>query len=490
MTNKQLSFFSMPFLRPRSRIMCAMDSAILIKKLLRTSRISFKVILMLLHPRKMTNLTIAEMREASLLLVAVSLSPIETMQIPPQPQLLRILAVPLTSLRIVLAPPLNLMPACQIFAINAVFVKIAMLNGLIAPCIILPLAPKLQRILMSCANPPMFPYPNHHQAIPPHHHVVSANATPRTTLMNLVVPNVVDCIAALAAVLTATPHSPSRSSSHDCSHDDQTSRQSSRPHHDHYIGHHDFPDDPPTIKFDRNVNRYISSNGSFVPRELIDSTNIKYNEPTSVDSPTSHTNSYQSKIDHSAWNTNPDENPFHPVHFDGDGKHEPPASYGMTDADYLDDDDDNHSSELGADAPSSCSCKQVFDICNYNDPETKQYSYWKNSKPDTQPPAGLMYFYVISFYCKEIALLDDDHHPSVLHQQDIDRRAFLTGMCQLYHSLTSRNEPDIFDINRDQKLELNQYIHFAQTNWDARQAWYRDRRRSAINKNSPFIYIP
>ncbi len=63
-------------------------------------------------------------------------------------------------------------------------------------------------------------------------------------------------------------------------------------------------------------------------------------------------------------------------------------------------------------------------------------------------------------------------------------------MCQIYHSLTSQNEPDIFVVNRDQKLELNHYIHFAQTNWEARQAWYCERCRSAINKKSPFSFMP
>ncbi len=197
--------FSMPFLRSKSRITCAMDSATLIKKLLKTSRISFKVILTLLHPRKMTNLSIAETTEASLLLVATSLSPIETTQTPPGPQLLRTLAAPLTSLGIALTPLRDLTPACQIFAINVVFVKIAVLNGMIAPCIILPLALKLQRILMSCANPPKFPNPIHHCAVLPHHHVVSATATPRTTLTNLIIPNVVDHVATRVAVLAAAP---------------------------------------------------------------------------------------------------------------------------------------------------------------------------------------------------------------------------------------------------------------------------------------------
>ncbi len=88
-----------------------------------------------------------------------------------------------------------------IFVISVVFVKIAVLNGLTALCIILPLAPRLPRILMPCANPLKFPNLSHPPAIPPRHHAVSANTiTPRTTLTNLVVPNVVDRVAALPAV--------------------------------------------------------------------------------------------------------------------------------------------------------------------------------------------------------------------------------------------------------------------------------------------------
>ncbi len=101
-----------------------------------------------------------------------------------------------------------------------------------------------------------------------------------------------------------------------------------------------------------------------------------------------------------------------------------------------------------------------------------------------------MYFYVVLHHCKEIVLIDDNHQHITLHSQDIDRCCFLAGMCQTYSSLTSQDEPNISDINCHQKLELNQYIHFAQTNWDARQAWYHERRRSAVNKNSPFTFIP
>ncbi len=115
-------------------------------------------------------------------------------------------------------------------------------------------------------------------------------------------------------------------------------------------------------------------------------------------------------IDHSAWHTNPDENSFHPVHFDGDGNRVDPitATYGTTDADYLDYDDDVSCPG----APSTLSIKPslpAFDICDFTNPETKQYSYWSNIKPDTQPPAGLMSFYSALYYCKEIAFIYDEH---------------------------------------------------------------------------------
>ncbi len=107
--------------------------------------------------------------------------------------------------------------------------------------------------------------------------------------------------------------------------------------------------------------------------------------------------------------TNPDANPYHPLHFNrGATGTNPVIDIGATDANYLDDDDDT-SSHLGADSPSSWSRKQVFDICNYTDPESKQFCYWEHTQPNAQPPAGLMYFYVATFYRKEIALLDKDY---------------------------------------------------------------------------------
>ncbi len=101
-----------------------------------------------------------------------------------------------------------------------------------------------------------------------------------------------------------------------------------------------------------------------------------------------------------------------------------------------------------------------------------------------------MYFYVSAYYCKEIALIDDKHKHHGLHPQDDDHYHFLKGMRQTYCSLTSADEPDIFDINRDQKFELNQVIHFAFTNWEAPQSWYHGRCHSAIKKDSLFRLVP
>ncbi len=55
-------------------------------------------------------------------------------------------------------------------------------------------------------------------------------------------------------------------------------------------------------------------------------------------------------------------------------------------------------------------------------------------------------------------------------------------MTQAYCDLTSLDEPDIFDINKNQKQILNQLVHTALKNWEAHQIWYRKRHCSAIRK--------
>ncbi len=198
---KPKSFFSMPFPQNKSRIMFVMGNATLIPKLLKTSKNSFKATMTQIRTKKLTNPTIVATTEASLLLAIASHSPIAITQTPLQLRLLQTLVTPMTSLGTALAPLCVMTPVCLMFATNAVFAKIAMMNGLTAQCITLPLDHKLQRILMPCANPPKLPSLNPPIAVSPHHHVVSVNTTRCTTLPPCVAPNVVNRVVALAAAL-------------------------------------------------------------------------------------------------------------------------------------------------------------------------------------------------------------------------------------------------------------------------------------------------
>ncbi len=70
----------------------------------------------------------------------------------------------------------------------------------------------------------------------------------------------------------------------------------------------------------------------------------------------------------------------------------------------------------------------AFDIGNYNDPETKQYSYWYHDKPDETCPAKLMY--------------EDVTQENLLELDD-----FLLDMFKTYQQVSSSNEPDILAID-------------------------------------------
>lgn len=59
-----------------------------------------------------------------------------------------------------------------------------------------------------------------------------------------------------------------------------------------------------------------------------------------------------------------------------------------------------------------------IDICDYNDPETKEYFYWYSTKPAKQPPAGLVDGHVACFYCLEPKFLDDEHKKQPLDKLD------------------------------------------------------------------------
>ncbi len=101
-----------------------------------------------------------------------------------------------------------------------------------------------------------------------------------------------------------------------------------------------------------------------------------------------------------------------------------------------------------------------------------------------------MHLNVATYYCQEIVLIENKQINHNLHKQDTNHRQFLLDISQMYRDLTNLDEPDIFDINQEQKHILHKLIHFALKNWEARQTWYHERQSSAISKKSPFCFIP
>ncbi len=173
---------------------------------------------------------------------------------------------------------------------------------------------------------------------------------------------------------------------------------------------------------------------------------------------------------HSTWDTNPHKDPYHP-----------------TDPDYKTDSNDS-SFYCGDKSLKTCK-KPAFNVRDYIDPKTTEYSHWYHAKLDAQPPAGLVHLHVVTYYCQEITLIDNKQLNHNLHEQDTTCHQFLLGMSQTYSHLTNSDEPDIFDINQDQKHVLNQLIHFALKNLEARQTGYHEHQSSAIDKKSPFCFI-
>ncbi len=116
-----------------------------------------------------------------------------------------------------------------------------------------------------------------------------------------------------------------------------------------------------------------------------------------------------------------DVNPYHPAHFDGWGncKDLKKASYcPTTDAGYESDKDSYISGKLPADLP------PMFDVKNFNDPETKECSYWYQTKLDKQPQSGLVYLHVANFYWMEFSFLDNKNSQSPLDPVDDKQRKF------------------------------------------------------------------
>ncbi len=123
------------------------------------------------------------------------------------------------------------------------------------------------------------------------------------------------------------------------------------------------------------------------------------------------------------------------------------------------------------------------------EPETKDYSYWYYTKLDAQPPAGLIDCHVAT-YCHKITFLDKEQKKQKPHKKDLKCQKFLISMSPTFCNLTSLDEPDIFDVNKDQKHFFNQLILTALKNWEARLIWYCKHCCSAIKKTLTFHFIP
>mmetsp|Transcript_10715 Transcript_10715/g.22749 ORF Transcript_10715/g.22749 Transcript_10715/m.22749 type:complete len:153 (-) Transcript_10715:3-461(-) len=96
--------------------------------------------------------------------------------------------------------------------------------------------------------------------------------------------------------------------------------------------------------------------------------------------------------------------------------------------------------------------------------------------------ALLMQAHVPTFYHKELHFLGKEHakHPSL--PQDTTHYNLLCGLTYTFNSLASSNEPDIFNINADQKFALNKFIHYTETTWKEHIKWYKCRLDQARHK--------
>ncbi len=460
-TEAKIIFFIL-FLKNTSKIMSVTVNTSLMTRLSKISRISFRVTMTQTCPKRMNTQLTVKMTKAKPLVAITSLSltvmkPTRHQRWPPH-----LLTNTLNNHTIDLAQSHFVMPVRHISGINKVSARIALLNGLIVPCITLPLDHRLQRILMPCASPPKIlnlKTLTHPHSILLCHHVVSTNLIPLMTLMTTVVISLVALAATLAAALV---------DAHPVVIGIMMTTAVVIP-----VGHHDFSTSPPEACFDHNIGKYRQDDGIIVTHGYRLSKHPSDFATKDLVSP-SHGHSESSipleDADHSAWGTNPNENPFH-----------------LTGPDYQDNRNDS-SCDCG-EKPSKSS-KPAFNIQNYTDPKTTKYSYWYHTKLDAQPPAGLVHLHVATYYCQEIALIEKEQINHNLHKQDSNHHRFLLGMSQTYRDLTSLDEPDIFDINQDQNHVLNQLIHFALKNWEARQTGYHMCQSSAINKKSPFCFIP
>ncbi len=93
-----------------------------------------------------------------------------------------------------------------------------------------------------------------------------------------------------------------------------------------------------------------------------------HKSPLYTNSVCSHVLSHSVGPNHMEWHTNPDNNPYHPIHFDSNGNHEDhkTKNYKSADPDYHSKKDSYIGQKTPADLPTE------FDVCNNVDPKTKE----------------------------------------------------------------------------------------------------------------------
>ncbi len=189
-------------------------------------------------------------------------------------------------------------------------------------------------------------------------------------------------------------HSCSCSCSNSCSHscdcrdDDHCIQRSSSPCHDTYIGHHDVcPSNKPYL--------YVSDGW-----------------PVGSASIASHISLHSSN-----------------VNFDSDLNNIKEVVKFVSYPNYNDNNSHSYIGEKPS-KPDNIFCMGTFDIHNYTDPETKQYSYWYHTKLDAQPPAGLVDLHVTCYYYQEISFLNNEEKKQKLFTQGTKHCKFLHGVYQ------------------------------------------------------------
>ncbi len=79
-----------------------------------------------------------------------------------------------------------------------------------------------------------------------------------------------------------------------------------------------------------------------------------------------------------------------------------------------------------------------------------------------------MYNHVAHFYGLDLNFSDKENKLQHLENMYCKHYNFLWGISKTHQQLSSLTESEIFDISKDQKQSLNQFIYFTKENWDER----------------------